>query len=332
MRTILVQIPNNQISAFLTEETKAQLQSLGHIEWNPYDRPFTKEELADRVKGAHIIITTWRTCPLDDEVLEHAEQLELVAHMAGSIRPVLPTTKVYDRGIRVLNSNYAIAVSVSESVLALILALGHRIIRVHEIMSTGGNAKLPALETYELRGKTVGLVGLGMVAREVIKLLQPFGVSILGYDPFLSEDKAAELGVRLASLHELLSSSDIISLHAPKVPETYRMIGEKELSLIRAGAMLINTARGDLIDEDALLAELRKNRFLAGLDVFSVEPLPPDSEFRRLGNVIARPHLAGVNPDSRLRIGTMMVEEIRRFYAGEPLAFEVKREQLAIMT
>ncbi|WP_281888727.1 hydroxyacid dehydrogenase [Paenibacillus sp. YYML68] len=332
MRTILVQIPNHIVSAFMTEETKRQLQSLGHVEWNPHDRPFHKEELAEKVKGVHAVITSWRTCALDDEVLEQADQLELVAHMAGSIRPVLPTTLVYDKGIRVLNSNYAIAISVSESVLALILALGHRIVPVHGIVSTGGNAKIPAMETYELRGKTVGLVGLGMVAREVIKLLQPFGVTILGYDPFMPKEKAAELGVRLTSLQELMAASDIVSLHAPKVPTTYQMIGKQELALLRDGSMLINTARGDLIDEEALLAELRTNRFVAGLDVFVEEPLAADSEFRRLPNVIARPHLAGVNPDSRLRVGKMMVEEMARFYAGEPLTFEVKREHLAIMT
>ncbi|WP_284639357.1 hydroxyacid dehydrogenase [Paenibacillus silviterrae] len=332
MRNILVQIPNHQLSAFLTEETKTALQTLGHVEWNPYDRPFSKEELAEKVKEAHVVITTWRTCPLDDEILEQANRLELVAHMAGSIRPVLPTTRVFEKGIRVLNSNYAIAVSVSESVLALILALGHNILPVHQIMSRGGNAKIASMETYELRGKTVGLVGLGMVAREVIKLLRPFGVKVLGYDPFFAEEMAADLSVKLCPLHELLSQSDIVSLHAPKVPETYHMIGKAELSLIRDGAMLINTARGDLIDEEALLNELRTKRFKAGLDVFTVEPLAVDSEFRQLDNVIARPHLAGVNPDSRLRIGKLMVEEIRRFYAGEPLAFEVKREQLAIMT
>ncbi|MCZ8514769.1 hydroxyacid dehydrogenase [Paenibacillus filicis] len=332
MRTILVQIPHHLIPSFMTESTLAKLDSLGRVEWNPFDRPFTEDELKSRIRGVDTLITSWRCTPVSDAVLDEADQLALVAHMAGSIRPVFPTWSVYDRGIKVLNSNYAIAVSVSESVLALILAIGHKILAVDREMKAGITSKHVGMETYELRGKTVGLVGLGMVAREVIKLLQPFGTTILGYDPFMSEEKAQELGVRLLSLQELLTQSDIVSLHAPKVPETYHMIGREELALIKDGAIFINTARGDLINEEALLAELKKNRFYAGLDVFTREPLAVDSEFRRMNNVIVRPHLAGVNPDSCLRIGKLMVEDMERLYKGDAVYFEVKREQLAIMT
>ncbi|WP_165452436.1 hydroxyacid dehydrogenase [Paenibacillus thalictri] len=332
MNKLLVQIPRHLAPAFFDEHTLAELASLGEVEWNPFDRPFTEEELISRIQGADALITSWRCTPVSDAVLDAAGRLQLVAQMAGSIRPVFPTWSVYDRSIRVLNSNYAIAVSVSESVLALILALGHKIIPVDRAMRGGQVQKHEGMESYELRGKTVGLIGLGMVAREVIKLLQPFGGAILVYDPFVSEEVAGELGVHLLPLDEVLSRSDIISLHAPKVPETYRMIGAGQLKRIKDGALLINTARGDLIDEEALLAELRQNRFYAGLDVFETEPLAADSEFRRLDNVIARPHLAGVNADSRRRIGKLMVQDMKRHFTGEPVMFEVKREQLAIMT
>ncbi|TDF91216.1 hydroxyacid dehydrogenase [Paenibacillus piri] len=332
MRGILVQIPRNAVECFFTSESLDILNDLGVVEWNPYDRPFTEQELLERIQGKHTVITTWKSAPISEAVLAHADELKLIAHMAGSVKPILPSTEVYRRGIRVLNSNYAIGVSVSESVLALILTLGHKIIPVDRVMREGGNAKSAAYETYELRGRTVGLIGLGMVAREVIKLLQPFGVRILGCDPFVSEAQARELGVVLKPLRELIAEADIVSLHAPKVPETFRMIGKEELSLLRDGALLINTARGDLIDEAALVEELKKNRFYAALDVFVLEPLRADSELRRMDNVIVRPHLAGVNPDSRLRIGTMMVEEIKRFYNGDPLRFEVREEQLDIMT
>lgn len=330
-KKILVQIPANQVGQFFTAEAREGIESLGEIVWNPHDRSLTREELIELIRGVHTVITTWRTAPITTEVLDRADSLRIIAHMAGSVKPVLKE-EVYDRGIRVFNSNYAIGVSVSENVLALILALGHKIVAVDKLMKDGLTRKNESMETFELRGKTVGLVGLGMVAREVIRLLKPFDVRILGFDPFVRPETAREIGVELASLDELLSASEIISLHAPKVPETYHMIGKRELALIRDGALLINTARGDLIDEEALLAELRTGRFAAALDVFTVEPLAADSEFRRLDNVIARPHLAGVNPDSRLRIGTLMVEELRRLEEGLPLRFEVKREQLAIMT
>ena len=332
MRKILVQIPHNQVELFFTPNSLEEIKLLGEVEWNPYDRPFTEQELTACIQGVDTVITTWRSAPITESVLENADQLKLVAHMAGSVKPILPTTEIYRRGIRVLNSNYAIGVSVSESVLALILALGHHIIPVHDSMKAGGHPKSTVYESYELRGRTVGLVGLGMVAREVIHLLKPFGVRLLGFDPFVNPETAKKLGVELMPLRELIADSHILSMHAPKVPETFQMMGKEELSLIRDGAILINTARGDLMDEEALIEELKTGRFYAGLDVFTVEPLSANSVFRSLSNVIARPHLAGVNPDSRLRIGTLMVQELKSFYNAEPLRFEVKEEQLAIMT
>jgi phosphoglycerate dehydrogenase-like enzyme len=330
-RKILVQLPANQVDLFLTKQSLEELHQLGEIVWNPHDRIFTEEELKEQLQGVHTVITSWKSAKITDAVLEASPDLRLIAHMAGSVKPIL-TPNVYDRGIRVLNSNYAIAVSVAENVLALILALGHKMISVDHTMKSGATKKHAGMEAFELRGKAVGLVGLGMVAREAIKLLSPFQVKLLGYDPYVSPEAAQELGVELASLEEVLSRSSIISLHAPKVPETYHMINRSRLALIRDGSLLINTSRGDVIDEEALLDELRTGRFSAALDVFTVEPLAADSELRHLDNVIARPHLAGVNPDSRLRIGKLMVKELAHFYNGRPLKFEVKREQLAIMT
>jgi phosphoglycerate dehydrogenase-like enzyme len=331
-RNLLVQIPNDKVSLFLDEAGKKALMRLGEVEWNPYDRPFTQDELKERIRGKHAVITTWGSQRLTDAVLDEADQLQLIAHMAGAIKPILSTDAVYKRGIRVLNSNFAIGVSVGESVLALILAIGHRIIPVYQQIQAGGLPQGFHYETYELRGRTVGLVGLGMVAREVIKMLQPFGVRLLGYDPFITEETAFSLGVELRGLHELISASDIVTLHAAMVPETYHMIGRRELAMMRDGAILINTSRGDLIDEEALIMELAKKRFYAGLDVVSVEPIREDHPFRNMENVLVRPHLAGVNPDSRRRIGTWMIEEIGRFYDDMPLRFEVKEEQLSIMT
>ncbi|MFD2115153.1 hydroxyacid dehydrogenase [Paenibacillus yanchengensis] len=333
-RKILVQIPSNQIQHFITKATLQKLHSFGEIEWNPYHGPFPEEELAEKLADVHTTITSWNSIPLSDSILAAANKLQLVAHMAGSVKPILPSSKVYEQGVTVLNSNYAIAVSVSESVLALILALGHKIIPTQKLMSTHMLWKTSAIdiESYELRGRTVGLIGLGMVAQEVIKLLQPFDINIVGYDPFFPKEVANELNITLLPLHDVLSQAHIISLHAPQIPETYHMIGNKELALLRDQAILINTARGNLIDQCALTEHLRSKRFYAGLDVFEVEPLPLDSELRFMENVIVRPHLAGVNPNSRLRIGAMMVDEMERFYNGEPLKFEVKQAHLANMT
>jgi len=331
-RQIIAQIPRNQVHQFLDPESVKKLECLGEIVWNPFDRPFTQDELKERIRSAEAVITTWGSAPITEDIVSEASNLRLIAHMAGSVKPVIATMKVYDRGITVLNSNYAIAVSVSESVLAFILALGHRMIAVNQAMSSGVRWKTPEMETCELRGRTVGLVGLGMVAREVIKLLKPFEVRLIACDPYVPEETFRSLGVEASGLHEMIRQVDILSLHAPKIPETFGMIGRTELSLLKDGAMLINTARGDLIDEEALVQELKTGRILAGLDVFVQEPLARDSELRKLNNVLVRPHLAGVNPGSRRRIGRFMVDEMHRFYRGEPLLFEVRKEQLSLMT
>ncbi len=137
MRKILVLIQNDLISSFFSEQTMAEIEALGEVEWNPFDRALTEEELIARIPGVHTLVTSWRTTPVTDIVLDAADELKLVAHMAGSIRPVFPNWSVFDRGIRVLNSNFAIAVSVSENVLALVLGLGHKILSVEREMKQG---------------------------------------------------------------------------------------------------------------------------------------------------------------------------------------------------
>ena len=178
---------------------------------------------------------------------------------------------------------------------------------------------------------TVGIVGAGYVGRKVIHLFQAFGARMLVYDPLLSPKTATELGALPQSLDELLAESDVVSLHAPVLPETRGMIGAVQLARLRDGALFINTARAALVDEDALLSELRSGRISAAIDVFATEPLPPDSPFRVLPNVILSPHAAGHTTDTYLRKGQAMVEDVRRYLRGEPLVFEVSAQMLPTM-
>jgi phosphoglycerate dehydrogenase-like enzyme len=333
-RKIVVQIQRNKVNDFLDQAAFEQIGKLGDVIWNPLDRAWTTEELKKQLGEAEAVVTSWGSTPISEEVLDAAPKLRLIAHMAGTVKPVVTTLKAYDRGVTVLTSNYAIAVSVSEAVVAFILALGHKMVAIDQAMKNGLKWNSPELdlEAFELRGRTVGLVGLGLVAHEVIKLLKPFDVEVLACDPFLSEEKGRQMCVELVGLQVLMRRSDIVSLHAPEVPETRHMIGGEELALLKDGALLINTARGSLIDEPAMIRELRKKRIYAGLDVFEQEPLPVESELRKMDNVIILPHLAGVNPSSKRRIGKYMVDEMHRFFNEEPLSFQVKKEHLANMT
>ena len=180
----------------------------------------------------------------------------------------------------------------------------------------------------ELYGKAVGIIGASHVGRHVIELLQPFGAQVLLYDPYVSPERAKELGVIQVELGELLRQADVVSLHAPAKPETYHMLNAEGLALMKDDALLINTGRGTLINEVALIAELQKGRFFAFLDVTDPEPPAADSPLRHLDNVVVTPHLAGCIEDCG-RMGEMAVEELRRCFAGEPPLYEITAEMLA---
>ncbi|MGK9168913.1 hydroxyacid dehydrogenase [Inquilinus limosus] len=293
----------------------------------------TADNLPRLLDGAVAALTGWGTPPIGDEVLAARPGLALVAHSAGSVRRLVPAAAIESGRIQVSHAAVNIAESVAEFVIAQCLSILREPHRHDSGMKAGE-------DWFELRrrclgrllgAQTVGIVGAGYVGRLVIRLFRAFGARILVSDPYLSAEKAAELGVERAGLDDLLGASDIVSLHAPALPETRHMIGAAQLARLRDGCLFINTARSALIDEAALLAALRTGRFTAALDVFDQEPLPADSPFRGLPNVVLSPHAAGHSADSHRRQGATTVDEICRFLAGEPLRHRVTPAMLATM-
>jgi phosphoglycerate dehydrogenase-like enzyme len=157
----------------------------------------------------------------------------------------------------------------------------------------------------------------------VIELLRPFDLRVSLTDPYVDEAGAAELGVPLLPLDDLLATSDIVTVHAPQTPETRHLLGRRELGLMPAGSVLINTARGSLVDHDALTEELRAERLSAILDVTDPEPLPPDSPLYDLPNAFITPHLAGSQGNELTRLGLTVLSEAERVAAGEGVEFGV---------
>jgi phosphoglycerate dehydrogenase-like enzyme len=180
-----------------------------------------------------------------------------------------------------------------------------------------------------LHHATVGVVGASRIGRLVIGMLSAFDIEILVYDPYLTEQEAAQLGVRSASLDALCSTSDIITIHAPELPETAKMIGEAQLRAMHAGAVLINTARGALVDTEALTRHCTTGRIDAVLDVTEPEPLPTGHPLLHLPNVVITPHLAGAKGREVSRLGDFAVDEVERFVAGRVLLGEVTAGELA---
>ncbi|GAB4562421.1 MAG: hydroxyacid dehydrogenase [Anaerolineae bacterium] len=308
------------------------LRGLGQVVFHDEERNLTSDELAQRISGFDIVITGWGTPPFTDDVLAAADRLRLIAHTAGSVKRMLPR-EVFERGIAVTHAAAAIAPAVAEMSLLLTLLMLRRAHKLDQMLKAGRpwNEVKEAGMGQELAGQRVGVVGAGYTGRCFIRLLRALDAEVWVYDPYLSPDRAAELGVHKASLDELLSSCPIVSLQAPATQETYHMIGARELSLLQDGAIFINTARAWLVDQDALRAELRSGRIHAALDVFDPEPLPPDSPFRQLDNVFITPHIAAATIQARHRQGRTIVEEVQRFLNGDPLRYQITLEALDIM-
>jgi phosphoglycerate dehydrogenase-like enzyme len=289
---------------------------------NTKDRNLSSDEVAELVPGMDGLVTGWGSPELTDNVFERADKLKIIVHSAGSIRPILQKTiverHIIPRGICVVNCRRAIAVNVAESTVGImIMALRRCFDHIQAYRETGvwRSPEIPANGQY-LLGANIGIIGASMVGREVIRLLKPFDVKILVYDPYLSDWEAGRLNVKKAELNEVFEKCDAISIHAPLTDETYHMIGRDQLKRMKDGAVLINTARGGIIDHNALLEECEKGRIIAFLDVTEPEPLPPESPFRRLKNVFITPHIAGAGYYGYHMIGKIVVKSLEDFFAG----------------
>ncbi len=329
---IFVLLRPSLYAQLFTLETDQALRGLGHVVFHSEERNLTSAELAERIPDFDIVVTGWGSPQFTDEVLAAADRLRLIAHSAGTVKHMLPPA-VFARGITVIHAASAIAPAVAEMSLLLTMLLLRQVHRHDRALKAGepwGSTNLLGLG-QEIAGQRVGVIGAGYTGRCFIRLLRAVEAEVWVYDPYLSEARAAELGVRKAALDELLSQCPIVSLQAPSTSETYHMIGARELGLLPDGAIFINTARSWLVDQEALLAELRSGRIQAALDVFDQEPLPEDHPFRKLDNVVLTPHIAGATIQARHRQGQVVVEEIQRFLKGDPLRYQVTREMLDIM-
>lgn len=334
---ILVVVRPNDYDILFTPAAKDALHELGEVTYRGQQH-MSSEELAAMIPGYHWLLGGWGTPRFTDEVLAAADALALYAHSAGSVKGILPPA-VFEQGIRVTHGAGAIAHGVADMCACLIWTMLRQVHKMDAALKRGASwaeAKDAGIGVtvgigHEFVGQRIGVLGAGYTGRTFIRLIRRLDCEVWVYDPYLSEERAAELGAHKAELDELLSECPIVSCQLPTTDETFRMIGARELALLQDGAIFVNTARSRVIDMDALLAELQTGRFQAALDVFDQEPLPADSPFRELDNAILTPHVAGATIEARQRQGQYMVDEMRRFLAGEPLAYEVTEDMLATM-
>jgi phosphoglycerate dehydrogenase-like enzyme len=323
-RPVVVMAMLDGLAPFLLTESRERLDDIADVVDSEPLTEFDSERADALLRRAEVLLTGWGCPPLTDDVLDRAPSLRLVAHAAGTVK-IHVTPDVFERGIAVTSAAAANAVPVAEFALAAILFANKDAFRMSERYRRGRKALFAPLEAGN-RGKVVGLVGASRVGRKLIELLRPFELAVLVYDPHLDHEGARALGVELVELTDLLARSDVVSLHAPPLFETVHMIGCDQLALMRDGATLVNTARGSLVDHDALVAELESGRLNAVLDVTDPEPLPADSPLYELPNAFLTPHVSGATGTEMVRLAELAIDEIDRWSRGEPLQHEVRAE------
>jgi phosphoglycerate dehydrogenase-like enzyme len=288
--------------------------------------------LAARLAEVEILITSWGVPRLDAARLDSMPLLRAVFHCAGTVRSFV-SDELWERGILVTNGADANAIPVAEFTFASIVLAGKKAQVLANDARTGREDWSYASSRGELGniGRTIGVVGFSRIGRRVVKLVQQLqDVTCLVADPYADPAAVAAAGGKLVVLDQLLSESDIVSIHAPALPQTRHMIGAPQLALLRDNATLINTARGSLVDTAALEAACSSGRIHAILDVTEPEPLPAGSVLYDLPNVVLTPHIAGSLGTETRRMSDTALDELERYLGGKDLLAEVSAEDLSV--
>ncbi|MFZ3474492.1 hydroxyacid dehydrogenase [Streptomyces sp. 2.9] len=290
---------------------------------------FVEESVRRRLAAAEVLVTGWGCPPLDEDALALMPRLRAVVHAAGSVKNHV-TQACWDRGVLVSSAAAANALPVAEYTLAAILFSNKRVLEsAHAYRGTRAPIDLlrryPAIGNYR---RTVGLVGASLIGRRVLELLRPFDFRVLVHDPYADPAELTALGAEPVPLDELLRHSDVVSLHAPELPQTRHLLNASRLALMPDGATLVNTARGSLVDTRALTEELLSGRLHAVLDHTEPEVLPAVSPLYNLPNVLLTPHVAGSLGGELERLAATAVDEVERYALGLGFRHPVDRDRL----
>lgn len=269
------------------------------------------------LSDTEILLTSWGAPRLDAELLDRMPRLRAVVHAAGSVQQLV-SDDLWQRDITVTSAADANAVPVAEYTFAtIILAFKRAFVHMRSPSTVLEWRDLVGSTRYGSVGRTVGIVGFSRIGRRVVRMLgQLDDIRILVADPFVSPQAVAAAGAELLPLDDMLGQVDVLSLHAPALPETRHMIGAAELAALRDGATVINTARGWILDHEALLAECASGRLDAVLDVTEPDPLPVDAALRGLPNVALTPHIAGSMGTEARRLADSALDDVEALLRG----------------
>ncbi|MET9148898.1 MULTISPECIES: hydroxyacid dehydrogenase [unclassified Streptomyces] len=307
--------------------TLERLTALADLDPTLVADDFDEPRAAAALRESEVIVSSWGCPPLDESVLERAPRLRAVIHAAGSVKHHI-TDACWRRGIQVTSAAWANALPVAEYTVAVVLLANKQLLRMRDDYRAR-RAPHDWLAAYGSAGnyrRTVGVVGASRIGRRVLELLRPHDLDLLLHDPYVGAEEAAALGARSVELDALCAASDVVTVHAPELPGTRHLIDRRRLALLRDDATLVNTSRGSLVDQDALVDELRTGRLNAVLDVTVPEVLPADSPLYDLPNVLLTPHVAGSLGGELHRMAAAAADELARYAAGLPFAHPVLHE------
>lgn len=315
---ILVTVPTTKenglwMETFFTEKVRKEMEGLGEFIFVDHD--LSPEELRDALVDIDIVMTGWGTLKYDEFILSKANKLKIIAHTAGSVQPLV-TEAIYEKGITLLGGNPVFAESVAEATLCYIMCSLRSI--KYFIMRPEFKWRGPGEDSEKgIMDRTIGIVGYGMIAKYLLKMLQPFHVTAKIYSSYITDEEAAKYGATVATLDEIFETCDIISVHSGLNAKNWHLIKEEHLKKMKDGALIVNTARGAVIDEEALIRELQTGRIFAALDVYEIEPPPEDSPLYTLPNAFCVPHIAGPTFDRRQYVTLALLRDIKKWLNGE---------------
>jgi glyoxylate reductase len=285
----------------------------------PDEAPPSKEEIIRRIKDKQALVSLL-TDPIDEEVINSAPNLRIIAQYAVGFDNI-DLKAATKRGIYVTNTPEVLTETTADFAFALMLAVARRVVEADKYVRNGKwkVAWHPLMMLGEdVHGRTLGIVGLGRIGSAVARRAKGFDMKILYYDVIRREDLEKELGIKYVDLETLLRESDFVTIHTPLTPETYHLIGEKQLRMMKKTAFLINTSRGKVVDQKALYKALKEG-WIAGaaLDVFEQEPISMDDPLLELENVVLAPHIASATHETRSKMAEIVAENLLAFKRGE---------------
>ncbi len=315
-RRIIYPDAEDSLLPLFAGERRRRLERLGRFEIHT-GFPTSTEEFAARLTGADAVFLGG-TVAMADAALETAPALEVISVCAVGAGGFVDLAAAAQRGVTVCNAPGATVNTVAEYTLALLFAAARHLAALDRDLRAG--LWTQSRHGFELKGKTLGLIGIGPIGARFGQMAQALGMEVAAWTRRPNPERAARLGFAFKPLAEILAESDVLSLHLALTPETRGIIGRDELARAKPGVVLVNTARGGLIDEAALIEGLRSGHIAAaGLDVFAEEPLPAGHPLLALDSVVLSPHVAWNTPEATALLLDTAIENLERFYEGSPI-------------